>query len=298
MRKIARWMMAVAVVALVGGSALAQRQQQRQQQQPGGGGGGFNMAALSLGGGLKARLLDNKDLQDEIKLTADQKDKIQKFADKAAEEARSAFGGGGGGGGGGGRPGGGGGGGGGGAGGFGGFGGGGFGGFGGGAIGGSDEEQVERLKKQIATIETRIKFFKETLTAEQAKRISQLETQQMGIRAFTSEKIVAELKLSDDQKESIKKISDEYNKESGDLRREYGMGGGFGGGGGGGGGGRPDPEKMAEFRKKDKVLREEAQEKAEKVLSADQKKTWSSLIGTPFDTSKLTPQFGGGRGGN
>ena len=74
--------------------------------------------------------------------------------------------------------------------------------------------------------------------------------------------------------------------------------GGSGGGGGGGGGGRPDPEKMAEYNKKAKVLREEAQEKIEKGLSADQTKSWSSLIGTPFDTSKLTPQFGGGRGGN
>jgi hypothetical protein len=91
-------------------------------------------------------------------------------------------------------------------------------------------------------------------------------------------------------------VNEEYTKESGELRREYGLGGG--GAPGGGGGARPDPEKLAEYNKKAKVLREEAQEKIEKVLSADQKKTWSGLIGTPFDTSKLTPQFGGGRGGN
>ncbi len=285
MRTLARWLLTLAVVGLVGGSALAQR-----PQQPGGGPGGGFGAGIALGSGLKAQLLSNKDLQDELKLTDDQKDKIKKYSDKVLE-GMNLGGGGGGAPGGGGRPGGGGAPGGGGG--FGGFGGGGgFGGFGGGR---SDEEQVEALKKQITQIEERIKFFKETLTADQTKRITQLETQQMGMRAFSSEKIVAELKLSDEQKESIKKVNEEYTKESSELRREYGLGGG---GPGGGGGARPDADKMAEYNKKAKVLREEAQEKIEKVLSADQKKTWSGLIGTPFDTSKLTPQFGGGRGGN
>ncbi len=296
MRGLARWILTGAVVAFVGSSALAQRPQQPggQPGQPGGG-GGFG-ASLALGSGLKARLLDNKDLQDEIKLTDDQKTKIKQYADKAAEDARPTGGGGGGGapgggGTGGGRPGGGG------TGGGGGFGGGGFGGFGGAR---SDEEQIEALKKQIAGIEARVKFFKDTLTADQTKRIGQLETQQLGLRAFTSEKIVTELKLTDEQKEAVKKINEEYNKETADLRKEYGLGGGFGGGGqpGGGGGARPDAEKMAEYTKKSKVLREEAQEKVEKSLTADQKKSWSGLIGTPFDVSKLTPQLGGGRGGN
>lgn len=272
MRTLSRWILTAAVVALVGGSALAQ-----QPRQPG---GGMNMAAFALGSGLKPRLLDNEELQKEIKLTDEQRDKIKKFADKAAEGMNL------GGGGGGVRPGGG--------------GGGGLGGMGmmlGGGGGQSDEEQLESLKKQIARIEERVKFFKETLTADQAKRIAQLEIQMMGMRAFGSEKIVAELKLTDEQKESVKKINDEFTKESSDLAREYGFGGGRPGGGGGGGGGGFDAEKFAEYQKKTKVLSEEAQEKIEKALTADQKKAWSGLIGTPFDTAKLRPQFGG-RGGN
>lgn len=280
MRTLARWMMVAAAVALLGGSAFAQRQ-------PGGGGGTgggqFDTSRFALGSGLKSQLVSNKDLAEEIKLTDDQKDKIKKFADKAAESMGL-----GGGGGGGGRPGGGGGGG----------GGGGFGGFGGFGAAQSDEEQIDSLKKQITRIEERMKFFKETLTADQVKRLAQLEIQQQGMRAFSSEKIAKDLKLTDEQKESIKKIDADYQKESGDLRKEYGLGGGgFGGGGGGGGGQRPDADKMAEYQKKAKVLREEAQEKIEKGLTADQKKIWTDLIGTPFDTSKLNQGFGGFGGG-
>ena len=184
------------------------------------------------------------------------------------------------------------------AGGFGGF-GGGAGGFGGGlggivGFGGSvsDEDQVERLKTQIKTLEERIAFFKATLSADQLKRIAQIEVQQMGMAAFSNAKITTELKITDEQKDKIKTVNDEFAKENADLLKEYGMGGGggrpMGGGGGGGAAARPDPEKVAEYGKKAKALREEAVEKIEKALAADQKKVWKEMIGTSFDLSKLT----------
>ena len=55
---------------------------------------------------------------------------------------------------------------------------------------------------------------------------------------------------------------------------------------------------MAEYQKKAKVLRDEAQEKIEKALTADQKKIWTDMVGTPFDTSKLQQGRGFGGGGN
>lgn len=285
MRNLVRWVLVAGVLAFAGGAAMAQRQ-------PGGGGGagGFGGGFGGGGtGGLKSLLATNKALQEELKLSEDQVSKIKAFQEKAAEAARPAGapapGAGGGGGAGGGRPG---------AGGAGGFGGGagGFGGaFGGGAAAQTDEEQLEAAKARVKSLEDRISFFKKTLDDKQSTRLSQISLQQQGLAAFNSESIKKKLTITADQTESIKKVVDESRKESTDLMREV-FGGGAGGGGGGAGGGRGglDPEKMADFQKKNKAINEEAEEKVMKAMTGDQKKIWAEMIGEKFDMAKLAPQ--------
>jgi DNA repair exonuclease SbcCD ATPase subunit len=300
MRTLVRWVLVAAVVVAAGSSVLAQRggagggaggQRGGGGQPPGGGFGGFGGGFGQAPGGLKGMLANNKALQEELKLSAEQIESIKKFQEKQASATAAPGGGGGRGAGGGGR----------GAGGAGsaggggrgvggagggGFGGGGFGGLGGGGAATSDEDQLERLKGQIKTIEERIAFYKSTLNAEQSKRISQIEMQQSvqsaGPAIFTSERVAKALSITDEQKEKINSLNDEFRKESSDLAREFG----FGGGGGAGGGGF-DLEKMQEYQKKLRSVRTEAAGKAEKLLTDNQKKMWADMVGAAFDLEKL-----------
>jgi Spy/CpxP family protein refolding chaperone len=76
MRNLWKVSLTLALAALVASPALAQRQRQR----PGGGGGG------AFGGG--GMLLANKSVQEELKLTKDQKDKVDELAKKNQEMVR------------------------------------------------------------------------------------------------------------------------------------------------------------------------------------------------------------------
>jgi hypothetical protein len=241
------------VLAFVGNAAQAQRQ-------PGGGfmGGGFPV-------NLRAMLAQSKPLQEELKMSEEQ---VTAFADfsKKQQEAMG-FGGGRGGFGGG-------------MGGFGGF-GGGMGGFGGGMGGfgaaASDEEQVERLKTQIKQIEERIAFTKKTLSSEQMSRLEQIERQQLGLNAFFNKKVAEELKFTDDQKAEFKKINEDMQTELREMAREA-----FGGGGMG-----FNREKFQEMQKKSQEIQDDAKAKMGKVLTDAQFDKWKTMLGEPFDTSKL-----------
>jgi hypothetical protein len=267
MRALARWLMVAGVVALCGGSAMAQ---------PGGGGfGGFGGGQVNLRTGI----FTNKALQEELKISEDQAAKLKEFTAKQVEAMKPYIpaapmgmgpGGGGGrpGGAGGGRPGG--------------AGGGGFGGaggFGGPQIPRDDEGQVEYYKTMLKMTEERMAVTKSVLTADQQTRLSQLETQQLGVNAFSNAKVTKALGLTEEQTKKIKELNDEMAKERGEMQREM-----FGGGGGG-----FDREKFAEVQKKIKNLTDETGEKIEKTLSAEQKSKWKQMVGEPFDLTKLNP---------
>lgn len=279
MRATTKWLMTAGVLALCGGTATAQ---------PGGGfGGGFGGGTVNLRTGI----FTNKVLQEELKITEDQAAKLSDFTAKQAEAmkefmpARTGQPGGGGrpgaggggrpGAGGGGRPG---------AGGGGGFGGGfGGGGFGGGTTQRSDEDQLKFLKLQVQMLEERMAVTKSTLTAEQQKRLAQLENQQLGANAFTNARVVKTLGLTEDQVAKIKELNEEMAKERGEIMREA-----LGGGGGGGGRGGFDREKMAEMQKKVKNLTDDTAEKIQKTFTAEQRSKWKDMIGEPFDLTKLS----------
>lgn len=207
------------------------------------------------GGGFQFRLdpatlvISNKALQEELKVTDAQLAKFKDVVEKQKKANESAFKGGG---------------------------------F---KKGEFDKEKfAERQKEREALTAEIKKVTEETLTADQKKRIKQIDRQILGMRAFTNEEVATELKLSDEQKSKIKGIVDEYTKDTAAL----GGRGGFNKGG-------FDKEKAAENQAKREKLRKAATADIEEVLTADQRKQWKDMTGEPFDTTKLF-QFGGGRG--
>jgi hypothetical protein len=159
----------------------------------------------------------------------------------------------------------------------------------------SDEERAKKVAEMTAESNKEVyKQLGEVLKPEQIKRIKQIDIQNAGVRAFTRADVVEALKLTDDQKSTVKGLSDEYAKDSREIRTEAGFGGGAGKGKGAGG---FDATKMAEMNKKIAKLQKETVEKISEKLTADQVKTWKELTGDAFDTSKLQGGFGGGFGG-
>jgi predicted transcriptional regulator len=136
-------------------------------------------------------------------------------------------------------------------------------------------EQPDREKMQAAmkaATEAGEKFVKDTLNADQQKRIKQIFYQVMGLRAFTNDEVVTTLKLTDDQKTKVKALSDEMQKDMQEL-----MQGGF----------------NQETQTKRKAITKEYLAKATDALTADQKTTWKEMTGEPFDYQPAA----GGRGG-
>lgn len=250
--------------------------------QPGGrqfgGGGGF--------GDVNSLVLTNAALQEEVKLTAAQKEKFKPIAEKQAEIQKA------------------------------------FGELFAKGFKDVDKDKSAELREKSQKVgEEAKKTVDETLTAEQKKRLHQISIQVMGFTVFNDPdakggggggkggggkgggggfgfgatdaqkaimKEVAEaLKLSDKQKSTIKGVAEEFNKESREIRTEAGIGG-FGGGKGGGGK-QPEPEKVEAANKKIDRLRKEAWAKVEEALDGTQKTAWKGLVGEAFDTAKLRP---------
>jgi hypothetical protein len=102
------------------------------------------------------------------------------------------------------------------------------------------------------------------LKPEQEKRYKQISLQAQGARAFQDPEVQKQLKLTDDQKASLKTIMEDAAKEQQELRQ------------GAQGGNRQEAgQKMA-------ALRKETMEKAQNVLTDAQKTTWKDVIGKPF----------------
>lgn len=230
MRIRTQWIAVVGVVLATASLATAQPPQGGRPQRGGAGMGG---------GRSPAALLATEEVQKELKLTDEQKEKIKAFA-----PARQGRGGGGGGGGGGGdqpRRGG-----------------------GGGAGGGGEAAQAVE------------KFIKESLDDGQRKRLEQIRVQAAGVAAFGEEKVQTALKFTDEQKEKVKSLLEDLNKERRELMPQRGQGGGGGGGG-------------AEAMEKIQALTKQFTEKAHGLLTADQKAAWKDLVGAPFELRARRP---------
>jgi hypothetical protein len=128
-------------------------------------------------------------------------------------------------------------------------------------------DQTERRQKNQELSRTMsdetLKAVSDILTPDQLKRFKQIRLQQAGVQAFTQPDIQKSLNLTDEQKDAVKTISEDAAKQRRDLTQ------------GGGGRGQGNAEKLAAIRK-------ESLDRVQKLLNADQKKTWKEMTGEPF----------------
>ncbi len=231
-------------------------------QQPGGRFGG--------GGDVNALVLTNAALQEDLKVSAEQKTKLKPAVEKqeALNKKRGEI-------------------------------------FGKGGKG-FDKDAFTAYQEESKKVGEEVKkVVDDTLTADQKNRLKQIATQVMGFNAFNDpeakggkggfggpseadkaimKEVGAALKLSDKQKSTIKGVVDEFNKERQEINKEAGIGGGFGTKGK-----APDEEKVKSANTKIAKSRKEAWGKIEEALDGTQKTAWKGLVGEPFDTEKLRP---------
>jgi Spy/CpxP family protein refolding chaperone len=113
----------------------------------------------------------------------------------------------------------------------------------------------------------------EVLTPEQLQRVRQIQLQASGIDVWTEPDVGKELDLSDDQKQKINELRNEYS------RRQQQLDGDF-------------QQRFARIRE----LNAERDTKALELLTSNQKAKLTELKGAPFDVSQLG--FGRRRGNN
>lgn len=226
------------VLASSAGSTSAQ-QKGKGKGFPGGGFGGFGLGGPGM---LNTMVLSNKALQEELKVTAEQKEKFKPVADKQAamqKKMTDSF-----------------------------------------KDAAGDPEKMREIGTKMqdefkGVAEETKKVVEGSLTSEQKTRLRQIEVQQAGVNAFANPEMSKDLMLTDAQKTKIKGVTDEFRKDSGEARREAFGGGMF------------DAEKMAEVNRKIDKLQKAALTEIEGVLTDEQKKTWKTMVGEPFDLSKL-----------
>ena len=151
----------------------------------------------------------------------------------------------------------------------------------------TDEQRKERTEKMVKLAEETKAAVGTVLNAEQTKRIGQIDYQMMGMAAYSNAEVQKKMSFTDDQKEKVKATVEAYQKDREELNKDM-----------------PrrsqqpsdeDKKKRADVTKKITALNKEAQDKIVESLTAEQKKTWTDMIGEKVDVSKFMPQFGGQR---
>jgi hypothetical protein len=123
-------------------------------------------------------------------------------------------------------------------------------------------EEKRRVVKKLS--DEGLKAYADILKPEQLKRFKQIRLQMDGVMALTDADTEKELKLTDKQKEEIKAIADEWQKEVMEVFRSAGA-------------------NREEAFKKMNTLRKEKLDVALKTLNGEQKKMWKEMTGEPFE---------------
>jgi Spy/CpxP family protein refolding chaperone len=155
--------------------------------QGGGGRGqgrGFGGRGGMFGGGLG--MLRIKEVQEELKMTQAQTDKVEGKQQEVQQAMRDLFQ---------------------------------------NAGGFQNMSQEERQKLMAKTQEIQTKAVNDILDAKQQKRFHQLELQQMGASAFTRPEVAKELNLTDDQKSKIREIQQAQQEKVREIFQNAGQGG-------------------------------------------------------------------------
>jgi Spy/CpxP family protein refolding chaperone len=149
------------------------------------------------------------------------------------------------------------------------------------AFGGQNASQEER-RKAVEEFQKKAaeagKKAKETLTAEQSKRLREIYLQVAGTEALNNEEVAAALKISDDQKKQLATASEENRAKMRDAFQAGGQGG-----------------NREEAARKIAELRTEADAKILAILTADQKKQLDEMKGANANITRAD-LFQGGPG--
>jgi len=223
MRKLCAFGLVLGVAALVASPALAQ---------PGRGGFG--------GGGGLGTFLQNKSVQEEVKIDKDQATKIEEAMKKMREDYKDDYA----------------------------------------KLFNRDTKQEERAEIGKKLSEETLKVANGILKPEQVKRIQQIQRQQSGLAIFMDTEVQSKLKLTDEQKDDLKKLGEDVGK---DIREVFQ---------GAGQGAFTDPDKRAELMKKTAAITTEAMDKATKMLKDDQKAALKEVLGEKFEGYKADPPRG------
>jgi hypothetical protein len=127
----------------------------------------------------------------------------------------------------------------------------------------------ERQKTMRAFAEDYNKAVAGVLDANQMKRFKQIQWQLAGFGALEDPEVQKTLKLSDDQQKKLTVIFEESGKKMQELFRGGNVEGG---------------------REKFDKIRKETEEKANGVLTDEQKKQWKEMQGEPFKLEATPPR--------
>lgn len=129
------------------------------------------------------------------------------------------------------------------------------------------EEREKKLNEHRKNAQEKLaKVLKETLKAEQLKRLRQIALQQERAFALGQAELVKDLKITDEQRKQFVAITQEFQKEVQPLMKEAQSGG-----------------KPEELRPKIVKIRDEYGKKLEALLTDEQRKKWGDMLGKPFD---------------
>lgn len=133
-----------------------------------------------------------------------------------------------------------------------------------------DQKQFGKLMLD-STVETRERVNKalpDILEPDQLKRLKQIQLQVNGLLSFAKPEIQKELKLTDQQKEQIKKIGDGLKIDIAEVFKDVSS---------------APLRKLPEATRKARTLNDEATRKALDTLDEEQKKKWKDMTGEKFD---------------
>ncbi len=121
---------------------------------------------------------------------------------------------------------------------------------------------MEMVTEKATELQTKVDGI---LDAKQTARMGELSLQRRGVEALDDEKVVAALKLTDDQKKQLAAVQDEAGVKQEEIIRD-GLGG-----------------DRNELREKIQALQKETGDKALAVLTTDQRDAFEQMKGAKFD---------------
>ena len=213
---------------------------------------------MMSGRGASLMLLMSKQVQKELEIVDEQKEKLQKLADEAMQEMREGM-----------RE----------------------------RFAGlrdlPDEERrakFDEIRKEMeGRAEKMMKKVEEVLLPHQIDRLKQIQLQMQGGSVTSNPKVAEELKLTEEQKEKLRKIRDELQEKMRGFGEKFR--------------GLRDLEgeareaKIKELREEITKLRKEGEEKALAVLTGEQRAKLEKMIGKKFEFDWSQMRRGRGRGG-